>query len=51
MEQKTNINQEEFNYAQDVITKLSKYYDEKVVGQQGLKLSLIAGYRGFTFVL
>ncbi|MBR1507002.1 MAG: MoxR family ATPase [Eubacterium sp.] len=43
MEQKTNINQEEFNYAQDVITKLSKYYDEKVVGQQGLKLSLIAG--------
>ncbi len=43
MEQKSNITQEEFDYAQDVVTKLSKYYDSKVVGQQGLKLSLIAG--------
>ncbi len=43
MDNKSNITQEEFNYAQDVVTKLSQYYDKKVVGQQGLKLSLIAG--------
>ena len=42
MENKNQITQEEFNYAQQVIKKLSDYYDEKVVGQQNLKFALIA---------
>ncbi|MBQ9305151.1 MoxR family ATPase [Butyrivibrio sp.] len=37
-----NINQEDFDYSQDVIKKLSDYFDSKVVGQRGLKFSLIA---------
>ncbi|MBQ6415040.1 MAG: MoxR family ATPase [Butyrivibrio sp.] len=37
-----NINQEDFDYSQDVIKKLSDYFDSKVVGQKGLKFSLIA---------
>ena len=40
--QKAAISQEEFNYAQDVIKKLSSYYDSKVVGQQNLKFALVA---------
>ena len=36
------ITQEEFRYAQDVIKKLSDYYDAKVVGQQNLKFALVA---------
>ena len=36
------VTQEEFNYAQEVIKKLSAYYDEKVVGQQNLKFALVA---------
>ncbi|MCR5368245.1 MULTISPECIES: AAA family ATPase [Eubacterium] len=38
----SGITSEEFEYAQDTIRKLSKYYDGKVVGQQGLKFALIA---------
>ena len=37
-----NINQEDFDYSQDVIKKLSDYFDSKVVGQKVLKFSLIA---------
>ena len=36
------ISQEEFNYAQDVIKKISDYYDGKVVGQQNLKFALVS---------
>ncbi len=36
-----NITEEEFNYSQAVIRKLSDYFDAKVVGQQQLKMSLI----------
>ena len=36
-----NITEEEFNYSQEVIGKLSGYFDRKVVGQQQLKFSLI----------
>ena len=35
------ISEEEYRYAQEVIKKLSDYYDAKVVGQQQLKFSLI----------
>ena len=35
------ISEEEFSYAQDVIQKLSQYYDTKVVGQENLKNTLI----------
>ena len=35
------ISEEEYKYAQEVIKKLSDYYDAKVVGQQQLKFSLI----------
>ena len=35
------ITEEEFNYSQDVVKKLSDYYDAKVVGQSQLKFSLI----------
>ncbi|MBQ6588126.1 MAG: AAA family ATPase [Butyrivibrio sp.] len=35
------ISEEEYKYAQEVIRKLSDYYDAKVVGQQQLKFSLI----------
>ncbi|WP_029232418.1 AAA family ATPase [Butyrivibrio sp. VCB2006] len=35
------ISEEEYQYAQEVIKKLSDYYDAKVVGQQQLKFSLI----------
>ena len=35
------ISEEEYKYSQDVIKKLSDYYDAKVVGQQQLKFSLI----------
>ena len=37
------ITKEEFEYAQDVIRKLAGYFQTRVVGQQMLKLSLIAG--------
>ncbi|WP_026653493.1 AAA family ATPase [Butyrivibrio proteoclasticus] len=37
-----NINENEYQYAQDVIRKLSDYFDAKVVGQKQLKFSLIA---------
>ena len=36
-----SISEQEFFYAQDVIKKLSDYFDAKVVGQQQLKFSLI----------
>ena len=35
------ITEAEFNYSQEVIKKLSDYFDAKVVGQQQLKFSLI----------
>ena len=35
------ITQQEYEYSQEVIGKLSDYFDKKVVGQQQLKLSLI----------
>ncbi|MCR5670341.1 MAG: MoxR family ATPase [Butyrivibrio sp.] len=38
---KSNITESEFSYSQEVIGKLSGYFDAKVVGQQQLKLSLI----------
>ncbi len=38
----TNITQEEFKYAQDVIRKLSDYYDSKMVGQRSLKFALVS---------
>ena len=43
MDSKENImiSESDFNYAQDVIKKLSDYFDAKVVGQQQLKFSLI----------
>ena len=42
MENNVNITQEEFDYAQEVVTRMSSYYDEKVVGQQSLRTALIA---------
>jgi MoxR-like ATPase len=38
---KCNITEDEYNYAQSVIKKLSDYFDAKVVGQGQLKFSLI----------
>ncbi len=38
-----DISKTEFDYAQDVIRKLAGYFQTRVVGQQMLKLSLIAG--------
>ena len=35
------ISREEFEYTQQTITKLSNYFDSKVVGQQNLKFALI----------
>ena len=40
MQGNSNITQEEFQYSQEVIRKLSAYYDGKVVGQQNLKFVL-----------
>lgn len=37
----TNITEEEFNYTQNIINKLSDYYDNVVVGQENLKFALI----------
>ena len=37
-----SISNEEFDYAQESIKKLSDYFDGKVVGQQNLKFSMIA---------
>ena len=39
---KSNINEIDFAYSQEVIRKMSDYFDEKVVGQKQLKFSLIA---------
>ena len=41
-EQQSNITPEDFNYSQEVIKKLSDYFEAKVVGQKQLKFSLIA---------
>ncbi|SFU89701.1 AAA family ATPase [Butyrivibrio sp. INlla21] len=41
-EQQSNITPEDFNYSQEVIKKLSEYFEAKVVGQKQLKFSLIA---------
>ena len=38
----SSITKEEFDYAQDIIKRLSGYYDGKVVGQQNLKFALVA---------
>ena len=45
------ISNEEFQYAQDSIRKLSAYFDEKVVGQQNLKFSMIASIIAMTNTL
>ncbi len=42
MDVNNNISKEEFDYSQEVIRKLSDYFDAKVVGQKQLKFSLIA---------
>ncbi|MBR4515350.1 MAG: MoxR family ATPase [Lachnospiraceae bacterium] len=39
---KNVITKEQFEYAQDAITKLSDYYDAKMVGQRNLKFALVA---------
>ena len=40
--EKNIITDEEFKYAQNVLTKLSDYYDSRMVGQQKLKFALMA---------
>ncbi|RKM58122.1 MoxR family ATPase [Butyrivibrio sp. X503] len=42
MNEQNNITPEDFAYSQDVIKKLSEYFEAKVVGQNQLKFSLIA---------
>ncbi|MBR4831325.1 MAG: MoxR family ATPase [Butyrivibrio sp.] len=42
MNEQNNITPEDFAYSQDVIKKLSDYFEAKVVGQNQLKFSLIA---------
>ena len=42
MENKTTIMQDEFDRSQEVIARLSGYYDSKVVGQKVMKFALIA---------
>ncbi len=42
---KSTITKEEFEYAQDAIGKLSRYFESKVVGQGQLKFSLIGAIR------
>ncbi|MBP3279719.1 MAG: AAA family ATPase, partial [Butyrivibrio sp.] len=37
----SNITEEEFNYSQEVLKKLSDYFENKVVGQSQLKFSLV----------
>ena len=41
MDNHAALTQEEFEFAQNVIKKLSDYFSEQVVGQEGLKKSLI----------
>ena len=41
MDNQAALTQEEFAFAQNVIKKLSDYFSEQVVGQEGLKKSLI----------
>lgn len=40
--EKNNISNEELETCRNMVTGLSNYYDEKIVGQQHLKLSLLA---------
>ena len=42
MNEQNNITPEDFAYSQEVIKKLSDYFEAKVVGQKQLKFSLIA---------
>ena len=42
MEQENHILQEEFDQSQEIIGKLSNYYDSKVVGQRMMKFALVA---------
>ena len=42
MDSQNNITENEYRYSQEVIRKLSDYFDAKVVGQKQLKFSLIA---------
>ena len=42
MEQESKILQEEFEESQEIIGKLSSYYDSKVVGQKMMKFALVA---------
>ena len=41
MENMSTISQDEFEFSQEVIRKLGQYYSTRVVGQEGLKKSLI----------
>jgi|UniRef100_I5ARP0 MoxR-like ATPase len=41
MQNQSNIKRDDFEYCKEVISKLSSYYDSKVVGQQKLKYSMI----------
>ena len=40
--QRSNISEEDFAYSQQVISKLSDYYDSKMVGQRALKFALVS---------
>lgn len=42
MSDKSAISREDFQFAQDMITKLRGYFEARVVGQKGLELSLLA---------
>lgn len=44
MDNKSTLTQEEINKALEIINKLSKYYDERIVGQQNLKIALLVSF-------
>ena len=39
-----NLTQEEINKALEIINKLSKFYDDRIVGQQNLKIALLVSF-------
>ena len=39
-----NLTQEEVNKAIEIINQLSKYYDDRIVGQQNLKIALLVSF-------
>ena len=44
MNEKSNILEVELNKGKEMIDKLSKYYDERIVGQQNLKKALLVSF-------